>query len=189
MGYCVFASPKGLPAEVHEPSGKFLPTRMHHIDLGEYELIERGEFNASDLEKRRNVDYCWKSVHGAIGCTSLLLGGAGLGATIASFVKGGSNAHDCSSHVAALDGVTFTFRAEGRHCDTTAEQKTIQGAIQKFIDGIHNTLCGVDCIKLTHGGTWTGYVTIAADGIDPSHYYCGKSDVWSTCGSGGKNDA
>ncbi|OTA61212.1 hypothetical protein K449DRAFT_434971 [Hypoxylon sp. EC38] len=189
MGYCVFASPQGVPAEIRGPSGKFLPSRMTHIDLGDYELVERGELNASDLEKRRNVDYCWKSVHGAIGCTGLVLGGAGLGATIAGLVKGSSNANDCQSHVASLDGVTFRFRAEGRNCDTTAEQKTIQGAIQNFIEGIHETLCGVDCIKLTHGGTWEGYVTIAAEGFDPTQFECGKSDQWTSCGSGGKYDA
>ncbi|KAI1398104.1 hypothetical protein F4819DRAFT_498976 [Hypoxylon fuscum] len=190
MGYCVFASPQGLPAKVHEPSGKLLPNRMTVIDLDVHEMAERGDMDAlSDLEKRRAMDYCYKSLHGAIGCTGLLLGGAGLGASLAGLIKGGSNANDCQLHVAALDGISFTFRAEGRNCDTTAEQKTIQGAINNFIDDVKSTLCGVDCLQLSHGGTWTGYVTIAAEGYDASNFYCGAQNSWPTCGSGGKNDA
>ncbi|KAK7961257.1 hypothetical protein PG988_012471 [Apiospora saccharicola] len=192
MGYCAFASPHNK--RIHQPSGKFFPDMVHHINLNHYEELspDSNTTDISQLEKRRNVDFCWRDLNNANFCLALVgTGGtlAGLVLTATSMAKGGSDAHDCSSHVSAYDSVNIEFHATGRHCDTTAQWNTIQGAIKKFINGLDDTDCGVSCLKLTHGGTWAGYVTFAPKGTDPSHYHCGAADEWNGCGSGGEKDA
>ena len=65
MSYCVFASPHSK--RVHEPSGKFYPDMVHHVNLDEYETLSQ-DSNTTDvaqLEKRRNVDFCWRDLQHA----------------------------------------------------------------------------------------------------------------------------
>lgn len=107
---------------------------------------------------------------------------------IASLVKSDSNAHDCTEHSGSIDGVVWQVHATGKNCDTTAELKTIQGAVTKYLKKQHLDVCGVHCLKLSHGGTYNGYVILAKAGTHLNNYYCGKYNSFGNCVSGGKND-
>ena len=82
---------------------------------------------------------------------------------IAMLAKGGSDAKECNTvHTGSTnDKVHWEVYAEGgQHCDTSAQLDTIAGAMKKYLSSQHGNICGVKCIKLDHGGTWRGYVTL-----------------------------
>ena len=76
-----------------------------------------------------------------------------LGAAIKSL----SDQHSCRYMTGTFDNVKWSFHATGQHCDTTAQEKTIAGAIAKYIrNAEHGKICGTQCLRLNHGGTWDG---------------------------------
>ncbi|KAF9774441.1 hypothetical protein IL306_007518 [Fusarium sp. DS 682] len=76
----------------------------------------------------------------------------------------------------------------GRHCNTTAEQETIAGAIKWHVKNHGSKIDGTQCLKLTHGGTWSGYLAMGpACNFDRSAY-CGPGVSFEHCDSGGKGE-
>jgi hypothetical protein len=112
-----------------------------------------------------------------------------IGIGIASVLKNNSDAKDCTTHTASIDNVHWKVYATGASCDTTAQVRTIQGAVNKYIDKLDGEVCGVHCLKVTHGGTYAGFVTIAPKGTPLDGYYCGHSNRFGNCVSGGEDDA
>jgi hypothetical protein len=108
---------------------------------------------------------------------------------IAGLLKNNSNAKDCKVHEGSIDNVHWRAYATGANCDTTAQIRTIEGAMQKYIEKQDREVCGVTCLKFSHGGTYVGYVTIAAKGTKLDGYYCGQSNRFGNCVSGGEDDA
>ncbi|GAA5929932.1 uncharacterized protein JCM15063_004668 [Sporobolomyces koalae] len=146
--------------------------------------------NATTLEKRVDVKACFKKEN-AGHCIAIL----GIGATVAlgipPIVKSYSDNHDCRPHTGNIDGVYFKFYATGRNCDTTAQTDTIRGALYEFIEGTgqKDQMCGTYCIKLTHKGTYAGYLMIGGDQGEVNNEYCGSKENFTVCRSGGKNTA
>lgn len=120
-----------------------------------------------------------------IAVTSFLLT---LALGIASQVKSDSKANDCTEHTGAIDGVHWSVYAEGRNCDTTAQLDTIAGAIAVYLRKQNSSVCGTHCIRMDHGGTWNGYVTLAPAGQNIDNFYCGRAYTFGQCGSGGNGD-
>lgn len=79
-------------------------------------------------------------------------------------------------------------QSTGRHCDTTAEQETIAGAIEHHIKNNGHKICGTQCLELTHGGTWHGYLLIGPASNFDHKAYCGPKVSFKHCDSGGKGD-
>ena len=187
-----------------DPSLK-LTDHTAHIDLAKFEERADG-LSERSLEKRLNVDICTANTARAgkyfaapeqdqtanassIGvCVSVAAFTAQVALGIAGLVKSDSDANDCTEHSGSIDGVTWKVYATGRNCDTTAQLKTIQGAMTEYLDAQNNNVCGVHCLKLTHSGTFAGYVTIAPAGTSLDSFYCGQSNSFGDCVSGGKND-
>lgn len=182
--------------------------QTHHtaqIDLANFEERADG-LSERSLEKRLNVNICTVDVAHAgkyfaapeqdqtankssIGvCVAVGAVIAQVAFGIAGLVKSDSNAHDCTAHQASIDNVTWRVYATGRNCDTTAQLETIQGAVTKYLEKQDKKVCGVHCLKLSHGGTYVGYLTIAPTGQSLDKYYCGEAYKFGDCVSGGKND-
>ena len=198
-------SPAPSPNPKIDPSPK-LTDYSAIIDLAHFEESADGIFDGA-LEKRLNVDVC-NAVATSVGMyfeelenrnritdASFLVACAGVAALvyqvatgIAGSLKGNSDAKDCTAHHGAADGVTWRVYATGANCDTTAQLSTIQGAVTDYLEQQNRQVCGVHCLKLSHGGTWTGYVTIAKEGTPLDSYYCGASNSFGNCSSGGEND-
>lgn len=191
--YWLGAASIALPEDGTFIEGKPQAHNIHVIDLDAYEARGNGTMDPSvnaGLEARTPDTCCGvKLTSGRVGCG---IGAFGALATAAIFIssqiKQNSNNNDCELHVGQADGISWTIRATGRNCDTTAQQGTIQGAIDEYIDALGDKMCGVSCMVLSHGGgTWRGYVTISLDGSNPSNYYCGASQNWGNCYVGGVN--
>lgn len=141
-----------------------------------------------DLQARRYIDYCISGTAQAgvcIGVSSIL---SQIGTAIGAKFINKSNHHDCTAVDGRIDDVTYRVYASGQHCDTTAQLSTIAGSIDKYLRDVDKDVCGVHCIRLTHGGTWTGYVVLAGAGGDVDSFYCGSSYTFGRCGTGGAKD-
>ncbi|KAJ7854106.1 hypothetical protein B0H14DRAFT_2210257, partial [Mycena olivaceomarginata] len=86
------------------------------------------------------------------------------GSNIANWVKGRANAHDCTVHSGTIDGVQLRFYAAGGKCGTTAQENTIRGAIDAFLKENVGGACHAMCLRMTHGGTWKGYLSLTPVG-------------------------
>lgn len=86
------------------------------------------------------------------------------------------------------NNIKMVYTASGAHCDTTAQEKTIEGALDKaFGTFIRGDKTGIWCIQLSHGGSWNGFLLIGPDTNWPGYIWCGSGGK-DTCVSGGKND-
>ncbi|KAK6996559.1 hypothetical protein R3P38DRAFT_3371188 [Favolaschia claudopus] len=147
--------------------------------------------NSTDMAGRRNMDYCIADSAQTGNCIQAAAFLSAIGLGIAGLMKSNSDKHDCTIHKGGVDDVTWQVYATGDHCDTTAELKTIAGAIDVYLRAAqqNKSVCGIHCIRMTHGGgTYTGYVTLAAPGFDPDSFYCGSAYTFGKCGSGGGSD-
>ncbi|MCJ1271286.1 hypothetical protein MMC22_011186 [Lobaria immixta] len=158
-----------------------------HIDLANFEERADG-LSEQSLEKRLNVNICSVDAAHTGVCVAVGAVTAQIAFGIAGLMKSDSNANDCTAHTGSVDGVTWKVYATGRNCDTTAQLETIQGAVTKYLEEQDKNVCGVHCLKLSHGGTYVGYLTIAPAGENLDRYYCGEYQSFGDCVSGGKND-
>lgn len=86
-------------------------------------------------------------------------------------IKSLSNHNTCQAtgnhYFKASNGVTYTYyykaHTTGKNCDTTAQEKTIQSALDSGIDKLHRDGAVRGCIEMDHGGTWHGNLGITTD--------------------------
>ncbi|WZH42128.1 uncharacterized protein QYS62_003096 [Fusarium acuminatum] len=142
----------------------------------------------SALEKRRNVRVCERIL--AAGSACVVIGGAIKSAVlqISSSIKHASNMKTCTTFTGRAGPNGELFYRYRRHCDTTAQQETIAGALEHHFKKHGTKMCGTQCLDLTHGGTWNGYLAIGPAKSFDHKSYCGPELSFNNCDSGGKND-
>ncbi|KAF5724847.1 hypothetical protein FMUND_403 [Fusarium mundagurra] len=184
-----------LPLSVYSMPSTEVTAAVKMPDLVALYHLEDFESEDSALEKRRNVRVCERIL--AVTSQCIVIGNAlkdGI-IQISSAIKHASNVQTCTTFTgrAGPGGNLFyryheTCQSNGRHCDTTAEQETIAGAIERHIKRHGHKICGTECLNLTHGGTWNGYLLIGpADKFD-HNVECGPEISFQHCDSGGKGD-
>ncbi|KAJ7789033.1 hypothetical protein B0H14DRAFT_3892120 [Mycena olivaceomarginata] len=143
--------------------------------------LEHFEPNATALQKRDTIQDCTKP--GTPVSTCFLLGPnlRSIGTSIASFVKSRSEAQDCRVHTGAIDAVQWRYYTVSTNglCDTTAGLTTIRGAIDAFLEEYVNGWCSNVCLRMSHYGAWTGYLSVSPAG-SPAPADCG-ADNYDTC--------
>ncbi|KAJ5793389.1 uncharacterized protein N7503_009367 [Penicillium pulvis] len=56
------------------------------------------------------------------------------------------------------------------------------GAIEKYLDDTNgNKLCGTECLRMDHGGTWDGWLKIGPIANFESNAYYGLALTFSSC--------
>lgn len=152
--------------------------------------VSIAEVNGTEtaLVKRKQVKVC-QALGRAASCIGMESGVHRICDSIATRIKDLSNAHDCVTVTGSISGVSYRYYANGANCDTTAERSTIAGAIEHHIKHVNGAkLCQTECLDLTHGGTWNGYLLIGpTNGFDSSKY-CGPNLGFGSCDAGGKKD-
>lgn len=160
--------------------------QYHEIDLDAYE--KTGMTN-STLHERKQVEICGvKFQVTGTGCLTVASIGSSMALGIANLVYTKSQSRTCTPQ--EFDNVNYQYavRAKG-NCYTTAQRETIEGAIDHYIDENFDTrMCGVQCMKLTHGGNWQGYVVFGKPDYDWRYYLdmCASVSKLGHCESGGK---
>jgi hypothetical protein len=99
-----------------------------------------------------------------------------------------SQGNSCGTFTGTVDGFRYRYRATGNNCDTTAQRKTIDGAIKRHLDAANDQVCGTECWDMSHGGTWDGYLAIGQASVFDDSVYCGPSLSFSKCTNGGGKD-
>ncbi|GFF42668.1 hypothetical protein IFM61606_07757 [Aspergillus udagawae] len=104
-------------------------------------------------------------------------------------LRGLSDEHSCRRMTDTFDNVKWSFYATGQHCNTTAQEATVQGAIADYIRNAENgTICGTQCLRLDHGGTWNGWLKLGSVSSFNENAYCGIGLPFDKCISGGNDD-
>ncbi|KAH8424308.1 uncharacterized protein LDX57_002060 [Aspergillus melleus] len=180
--------------------GQPLPDRWHQINLADENGIEYPEYAQSllmdptgnitevDLETRRPADVC-TYIMTASACLNIASYAVGWAKSMGQIIKDLSDSHNCGVIDGTYRDIRYEFYATGRHCDTTSQQKTIAGAINKYIHKVDNgRLCHTECLRITHGGTYAGWLKVGPKNSFKANAYCGVHLNFDHCISGGNND-
>ncbi|KAH6887094.1 hypothetical protein B0T10DRAFT_490696 [Thelonectria olida] len=170
-----------MPVTEREPLPLLMPAAFASYELENYE---------GSLEKRRDVNIC--DVVSALGaCVTILAEIKNVVLEISAAIKSNSDQKKCSTitgYAGPKGDVKYKYRSEGRNCDTTAQQDTIAGAIEHHLKNRGTKLCRTECLQLTHGGTWHGYLLLGPAKDFNSNMYCGAHLSYGHCDHGGKYD-
>jgi hypothetical protein len=84
---------------------------------------------------------------------------------VATHMKTQSDIDTCSVISGSADGVNWQFyvTTSGDNCDTTAQEKTLQNAVQRELEWMQKNKYDSACFKMSHGGTWEGHLSIAVN--------------------------
>lgn len=87
---------------------------------------------------------------------------------------------------------TGGFEIASVKCDTSSDvatvQKNIQAALETYFKLLDYNICGVQCIYLTLGGVWQGYLTIGPVSVGQvafGRFVCNDNTPFSGSGLGG----
>ncbi|KAJ5713180.1 uncharacterized protein N7483_010361 [Penicillium malachiteum] len=168
VAYC-FSIP--TQASVSTINGQRVPDRWHQINLDGKVTTKSTELSTRDfdisLETRTDITVCVSDLDATATCAKL------------------------GSFLVALVAVvsSYIYYASGRNCDTTAQKATIEGALKKYLKEIDDEeLCGTECLRMHHGGTWDGWLKIGPKASFDEDAYCGPKLSFSSCISGGDAD-
>lgn len=144
----------------------------------------------SALVGRRFVDAC-KGVFTYANCVSSLSLGSQVAFGIAGLVQEWSDKHQCGlSGINVVSGGNgelgyFKYQSTGRNCDTTSTDAQVESAVKTWIDDhTGGSLCKFACLKLSHGGTWNGYVTFGLDRYYVDSVRCDDTTQYTDCSTG-----
>lgn len=139
----------------------------------------------------RNVDWCASSAPSGDSCQAIEWDALNIAKQIGNQLYTDYTNNDCASHSGSIDDIYYTVYATttGGDCRSTAELGTVQGALYDFIktEYANGKLCGSQCIKLSHGGTWMAWLTISTSQSALNSFTCDASVSVPNCGSCGKN--
>ncbi|KAH9824565.1 hypothetical protein Tdes44962_MAKER04385 [Teratosphaeria destructans] len=167
-------------------AGEKMIMQYHEIDLAAYEMTSNNTTQA--LEARKQVKVCGKTFEVSFDrCLSVGSFMSSIAFGVASLVSAKSDGATCTAESFENNNYQYAVRAKG-NCHTTAQRETIEGAIEHYMDKeVPDSVCGVQCMKLTHGGNWQGYVVWGAPDYDWKKYLdmCATVNTLGHCESGG----
>lgn len=141
------------------------------------------------LVERTPVRVCERILAATGSCVVVANFAVAVAKSLASTIKELSDQGSCNTMRGTYESLSWVYHSSGRNCDTTAQQATIAGAIKKYLDDVNgNKLCGTECLRMDHGGTWDGWLKLGPTANFKSNAYCGPSLTFSSCLSGGNND-
>lgn len=139
----------------------------------------------------RNVDWCTSPAPSDGSCQNIYEDALNIAKQIGNQIYTDYSNNDCDYHSGSIDDIYYTVYATttGGDCRSTAELGTVQGALYDLIktEFPNGKLCGSQCIKLSHGGTWTGWLSISTSQSALNSFTCDSSVSVPNCGSCGKN--
>ncbi|KAG2001286.1 hypothetical protein GB937_010305 [Aspergillus fischeri] len=106
-----------------------------------------------------------------------------------TLIRGLSDQQSCRHLTGTFDNVNWSFYATGQQCDATVQESTIQGAIAEYIrNAAHGKICGTQCLRLDHGGTWNGWLKLGLVSSFNEDAYCGVGLPFDICISDGNDN-
>ncbi|RHZ66747.1 uncharacterized protein CDV56_108439 [Aspergillus thermomutatus] len=158
-----------------------------NLEICAFLAFARHQRRALDKRTPSNVG---QAVLVTVACLGILSHVIDYSPGLAGVIKGLSDQqHSCRHMTGTFDNVKWSFSATGQHCDTAAQQATIQDAVAKYIQNAENgKICGTQCLRLNHGGTWDGWLKLGSVSSFNENAYCAVGLPFDKCISGGNND-
>ncbi|KAL2811545.1 hypothetical protein BDW59DRAFT_168003 [Aspergillus cavernicola] len=148
-----------------------------------------GNYTNGLAESRTPIEVCERILTAVSHYCAILNNTYSFARAVASVIKSQSDKNDCGETSGTMQGFKYVYYATGRNCDSTAQQDTIEGAIYHFLTTVdYSSICGTECLKLDHGGTWEGYLKLGSEDRFDDGAYCGPTLSYTSCASGGNND-
>ncbi|KAH1898216.1 hypothetical protein KXV57_009713 [Aspergillus fumigatus] len=145
--------------------------------------------DVAEIAERTPITVCGRTVIAVGACVGIASYVVTFARSIATTIKDLSNGENCNAMHGTFEGLKWTYYSTGRNCDTTAQHDTIAGAIKKYLNNVeHNDICGTQCLRMDHGGTWDGWLKLGPVGSFNENAYCGPSLSVDSCLSEGNND-
>ena len=145
--------------------------------------------NDTSLVERTPITACERIIATTASCVVITNFVVQLCKPLASTIKELSDQGSCNQMSGTYENLRWSYYSSGRNCDTTAQHDTIAGAIKKYLTTVENNkVCGTQCLRMDHGGTWDGWLKLGPVNGFNDNAYCGPSLSFSSCVSGGDND-
>ncbi|CCF59332.1 hypothetical protein KAFR_0G03000 [Kazachstania africana CBS 2517] len=162
------------------------------ISAGTAVLKNESYAMGAGLQERTNVKICLNTVYNSlkwmIGDGWQYLDWEKVLPKVAHIIHMYSAEKTCGVGTSVFNDIKMIYTNTGQNCDTTAEESTIEGALDKaFGNYVRFNKAGIWCMELTHGGSWKGFLLIGPNEDWPSYIWCGDGGK-NTCVSGGKGD-
>lgn len=133
------------------------PQKPHAMVSIELEDVER-ELNGNELVARKQVTVCEADNFTSRPVSIGLRNKSDFVQSLASIIYRRVQRHDCTQTRGTIDDISYQYHTVGRHCDTTAQQIMIEGALKKAMNLPGRTaIWPTMCLRLKHGGTWEGF--------------------------------
>ncbi|CAI7636234.1 hypothetical protein N7533_013687 [Penicillium manginii] len=156
--------------------GQPTPDRWLQISLNETATessLQTRDFGHA-LVERTPVRVCERILAATASCVVITNFAIAMAKSLASTIKELSDQGSCDTMRGTYQSMSWA---------------TIAGAVKKYLDDTNgNKLCGTECLRMDHGGTWDGWLKIGPTANFKSNAYCGPSLSFSSCLSGGNND-
>ncbi|KAK1144914.1 hypothetical protein N8T08_004629 [Aspergillus melleus] len=182
--------PSSTDGQILSIEGHPLPDKWFRLILdepGTEQILTTKDSNV-ELVGRTPIETC-AYISAAAACFTLSKDLFHFAKTLAGGIKALSDQHNCAHDSGTINNIRYDYYASGRNCDTTAQINTIAGAIYKYIDKIeHGKICGTQCVRLDHHGTWKGWLRMGHASSYNDKAYCGPGLNFDSCVSGGNND-
>jgi hypothetical protein len=166
------------------------PSKLLHANIDVCVMLALAWHQRRASDKRTLINVC----HGILVVLLLVLLCLGILDILGYFlglptlIRDLSDQQSCRHMTGAFDNVKWSFYATGQHCDTTAQESTIQGAIAEYIRNAENgKICGTQCLRQDHGGTWNGWLKLGSVSSFNEDAYCGVGLPFDKCISGGND--
>ncbi|KAI0975625.1 hypothetical protein F4678DRAFT_275886 [Xylaria arbuscula] len=141
----------------------------------------------------RSLDWAASVPTSGLACLDIGDDSANIARNIGSQLFADAAANDCTLHTGSIDNLFYEVYATttGGDCSSTAQVDTIEGGLNNAIGTVFGPtdaqLCGSQCIKVSHGGTWTGWVSISTDQTALQGFVCDDTVALPTTGSCGNS--
>ncbi|PYH93385.1 hypothetical protein BO71DRAFT_478514 [Aspergillus ellipticus CBS 707.79] len=171
--------------------GQRLPDQWfaYYLDNSTDLSIPTSDGNSTALVAREQVKVCERILSAVASCFGIAGVTYTLAEGFAGIIKGRSESKTCASVSGSIAGYDYMYYATGKDCDTTATQETIAGALYHYLTTVEDDkVCGTQCLKLDHSGTWDGFLKFGKSSVFDSSAYCGNKLSYYSCASGGKKD-
>lgn len=121
--------------DLEQPFGPLIASNSTELSVERYVATQccSGLSNRLRTYRRTTVTVCERIITVAAGCAVSINAIKDFSKWVAGVISDASKQRSCGTFSGSMGGISYRYQANGKNCDTTAEEKTIEGAILHHI--------------------------------------------------------